>query len=126
MCWITSTHGVAKAAEWGKPYLPTFRLSNAGVVGRLDSCTVSSLGATPDPPREPAFMLMGWSSESTLVSSSWIGMRDVGTGEELWTTMAGVDGEPSFFACERRELRRERERLSAFGGGDFNRGDTGQ
>jgi hypothetical protein len=126
VCCITSTYGVAKAAEWGKPYLPTFRLSNAGVVGKLDSWTVSSFGATPDPPREPAFMLMGCSSASRLLSSSWMGMRDAGTGEELWTTMAGVDAEPSFFACERRELRRDRERLSACGGGDFNRGDTGQ
>jgi hypothetical protein len=110
----------------GKAYLPTASVSKAGVVGKLASWTVSNFGATPDEPRELVFMVMGWSSESTLVSSSWTGIRELGTGDELWTTIDGVDADSGLFACERMELRREREWFSEVGGGDFNRGDTGQ
>jgi hypothetical protein len=114
------------AAGGEKHYLSTFRLSKPGVVGRLDSCTVSSFGATPDAPRDEAFMLKGWSSGSLLPPSSFTGMREAGAGDELWTTMAGVEPDSVFLIWLRRELRRERERASALGGGDFNRGEMGQ
>lgn len=73
-------------------------------------------------------MLNDGSSESLASTSSFTGMRDAGAGDELWTTIAGVgEGEESgFFAVARREFRRERERVSELGGGDFNRGDMGQ
>lgn len=55
-----------------------------------------------------------------------MGIRDTGAGEELWTTMDGVEEASTFFACVRREFRRDRERASGFGGGDFKRGEMGQ
>lgn len=53
-------------------------------------------------------------------------MRDSGAGDELWTTMEGVDADSGFLWWLRSEFRRERERASGAGGGDFNRGETGQ
>lgn len=74
-------------------------------------------------------MLIGCCSSSVSSSSSSscsTGMRETGAGDELWTVIEGVD-EPPFVIWVRSEFRRERERvLSAEGGGDFIRGDTGQ
>jgi hypothetical protein len=55
-------------------------------------------------------------------------MRDAEAGDELWTTMDGVDalGLLLFFVWARSELRRDRERDSCSGGGDFNLGEMGQ
>lgn len=53
-------------------------------------------------------------------------MRDEGAGDELKTTMEGVDEVSGFFCWVRSEFRRDRERASDVGGGDFNRGETGQ
>jgi hypothetical protein len=108
------------------PYLWVAKSSNPGVGGRLDSCTVSSFGATPLTPLEDAFMLMGCSSGSLLAPSSLTGLRDVGAGDELWTTMAGVDEISGFLSWVRSEFRRDRERVSELGGGDFSRGVVGQ
>lgn len=102
------------------------RPSEPGVAGRLDSCTVSSLGAAPLAPLDDAFIVGCGSSWSLFTPSSLAGMRDVGAGDELWTTIEGVDGDSGFLFWVRREFLRERERASPAGGGDFNRGDTGQ
>jgi hypothetical protein len=107
-------------------YLGVVKPSDPGVGGRLDSCTVSSFGATPLTPLEGAFMLMGGSSGSLVGPSSLIGMRDTGAGDELWTTMAGVDETSGFLSWVRSEFRRDRERVSELGGGDFKRGERGQ
>jgi hypothetical protein len=56
-------------------------------------------------------------------------MRDAGAGEELWTTIAGVDCDSGLRIWLRSELAREREpeRLSEpGGGGDLRRGEMGQ
>jgi hypothetical protein len=74
----------------GNAYLSASRPSKPGVAGKLDSCTVSSLGATPLAPRDGTFVLITGSSGSP-AGSSLTGMRECGTGEELCTTMAGVD-----------------------------------
>lgn len=71
-------------------------------------------------------MLMGGSSGSLFGPSSLTGMRDAGAGDELWTTMAGVDEDSCFLGWVRSEFRRDRERVSEVGGGDFNRGEMGQ
>ena len=71
-------------------------------------------------------MLSVDSSGSLATASSLMGIRDTGAGEELWTTMEGVEEASTFFAWVRRELRRDRERASGFGGGDFKRGEMGQ
>ena len=117
----------------GNPYLCGSTPSKPGVAGRLpvDSCTVSSLGATPLGPRDDAFMLklvVGSSCSPRVTASSLAGMRwaGAGEGEECWTTMEGIDGASSFLAGERRELRREREWARAWasgGGGDLRRGE---
>jgi hypothetical protein len=115
----------------GKPYLCGSRPSKPGVAGRLDSCTVSSLGATPLAPREGALMLItiGRSSSPGVTTSSLTGTRDVGAGEgdECWTTIEGVDATSGFLAWVRSELRREREwERTSDGGGDLTRGEAGQ
>jgi hypothetical protein len=61
-----------------------------------------------------------------LPSSSCTGKRDVGTGDELCTIMDGVGPDSDFLVWVRSEFRRERERVSEVGGGDFKRGETGQ
>lgn len=71
----------------GKPYLCGSRPSNPGVAGRLDSCTVSSLGATPLAPRDGPFMLklmVGSSCSPGVATSSLAGMRwaEAGDGDE--------------------------------------------
>jgi hypothetical protein len=74
-------------------------------------------------------MLMAGSSGSLAADSSLTGMREAGTGDELWTVMAGVDWVSCFLSWLRRELAREREpeRPSApDGGGDLRRGEMGQ
>lgn len=101
-------------ALWGKPYLCGSRPSKPGVAGRLDSCTVSSLGATPLAPRLGPLMLimLGTSSSPGVTTSSLAGTRDVdaGEGDECWTTIEGVEPTSGFFAWMlRSELRRERE-----------------
>jgi hypothetical protein len=95
------------------------------VAGKLDSWTVASLGATPLEPREGPFMLCAGSSGS-LAGPSSLGKRESGAGEELWTTIEGVDWASGFLICERREFARERERPSSPGGGDRSRGEMGQ
>lgn len=113
----------------GKPYLCGSTPSKPGVAGRLDSCTVSSLGATPLAPRDGAFMLRliaGSSCSPDVTPSSLAGARCVGAGEgeECWTTMDGVEGASGFLAWARRELRREREwERASGGGGDLRRGE---
>lgn len=80
------------------------------------------------------FMVMGCGSSGSLFPpSSLSGTREAGAGDELCTTMAGVLGvedDSGFLPCvrmeSRRELRRDRERVSGFGGGLFRRGETGQ
>jgi hypothetical protein len=109
----------------GKAYLCGSRPSNPGVAGKLDSWTVASLGATPLEPREGPFMLCAGSSGS-LAGASSLGKRESGAGEELWTTIEGVDWASGFLICERREFVRERERPSSLGGGDLSRGEMGQ
>lgn len=110
----------------GKPYLCGSTSSKPGVAGRLDSCTVSSLGATPLAPREEPLMLMPGSSWSPAATSSFTGTREFGAGdgEECWTIIEGVDATSGFLGCARRELRRDLERASG-GGGDLRRGETG-
>lgn len=114
----------------GKPYLCGSTPSKPGVAGRLDSCTVSNLGATPLAPRDGPFMLMmGMSSSPGVTTSSLTGIReaDAGEGDECWTTIEGVDATSGFLACVRNELRREREcERASGGGGDLMRGETGQ
>lgn len=107
-------------------HLCTSSPSKPGVVGRLDSWTVSSLGAAPLVPLVDAFMLSTGSSGSEFTTSSFTGMREVDAGEELWTTMAGVDVASGFLCWARSEFPRERERVSEGGGGDFKRGEMGQ
>jgi hypothetical protein len=107
-------------------YLCTSRASKPGVAGKLASCTVSSLGAAPLAPLDVAFMLSGCSSGSLFTTSSFTGTRDEDAGDELWTTMEGGSAFLLVLLWLRKELRRERERASEAGGGDFKRGDTGQ
>jgi hypothetical protein len=71
-------------------------------------------------------MLNGCSSGSLLAASSLTARRESGAGDELWTKMDGVVAGSAFLAWERREFRRERERVSETGGGDFKRGEMGQ
>ena len=59
-------------------------------------------------------------------TSSLTGKRETEAGDELWTTIAGVDWASGFLICERSELVRERERPSSPGGGDLRRGERGQ
>tara|TARA_R110002003_G_scaffold6_6_gene296 strand:+ start:2745 stop:3017 length:273 start_codon:yes stop_codon:yes gene_type:complete len=75
----------------GNAYLSVSSPSKPGVAGKLDSWTVSSLGATPLAPRDGPFMLSAGSSGSLVTDSSRTGMREPGAGDELWTTIAGVD-----------------------------------
>jgi hypothetical protein len=101
--------------------------SKPGVVGKLDSCTVSSFGAAPLAPREGALTLIAGSSESLATASSLTRMRVAGPGDELWTTIAGVDCVSGFLNWLRMELAREREsERPSVGGGDFRRGEMGQ
>lgn len=109
----------------GKAYLCGSRPPKPGVAGKLDSWTVASLGATPLEPREGPFMLCAGSSGS-LAGSSSFGKRESEAGEELWTTIEGVDWPSGFRICARREFARERERPSSPGGGDLSRGEMGQ
>lgn len=114
-------------AAAGKAYLCGSRPSNPGVAGKLDSCTVSSLGATPLEPREGALMVCCGSSGSLRAApSSRTGKRDSEAGDELCTTIEGVDCVSGFLICARSEFLRERERPSSPGGGDLRRGETGQ
>ena len=116
----------------GKRYLCGSRPSKPGVAGRLDSWTVSSLGAAPLAPRDEFLMLMimGGSSSPGVMASSLAGTRDAeaGDGEECCTTIAGADATSGFLACVRSELRRERdwERAPPGGEGDLMRGERGQ
>jgi len=116
----------------GTPYLSPSRPSKPGVGGRLDSCTVSNFGAAPLAPRDGPLRLMTGSSGSLATASSrasLTGMRETDAGDELWTTMAGLDWASCFLSWVRRELAREREpeRPSApVGGGDLRRGEMGQ
>jgi hypothetical protein len=71
-------------------------------------------------------MLEGGSSGSLATLSSLTGMRDGGPGDELCTTIAGVEADSGFLSWVRNEFLRERERVSVAGGGDFNRGEMGQ
>jgi hypothetical protein len=107
-------------------HLCSSRLSKPGVGGRLDSCTVSSFGTTPLGPRDAAFMLVACSSGSLAAFSSLTGMRDTELGDELCTTMAGVEATSDFLSWARSEFLRERERASCAGGGDLSRGEMGQ
>jgi hypothetical protein len=103
--------------------------SKPGVAGKLDSCTVSSLGAAPLVPRDGALMLIPGSSASPAADSSLTGMREAGDGDELCTTIAGVDCASGFLIWLRRELAREREPerpSDPGGGGDLSRGEMGQ
>lgn len=127
--WLAAVLCVAmtkSGAVAGKAYLCGSRPSNPGVAGRLDSWTVSSLGAAPLTPREGALVVMTSSSGSLAGASSRTGKRACDAGEELWTTMAGVDWASGFLIWERSELARERERPSSLGGGDRRRGEMGQ
>lgn len=113
----------------GTPYLSVSRPSKPGVAGKLDSCTVSNLGATPLAPRDGPLMLITTSSGSLPADSSLTGMRETGAGDELWTTMAGVDWPSDFLIWLRREFAREREPdrpSEPGGGGDLRRGEMGQ
>lgn len=71
-------------------------------------------------------MLRAGSSVSLAGASSRTEKRESEAGEELCTTMAGVDWPSGFLIWERRELVRERERRSSPGGGDLRRGEMGQ
>lgn len=73
-------------------------------------------------------MLSTGSSWSLVTVSSLTGMRVDGAGDELWTTMAGVEVEATsgLLCWLRSEFRLERERVSWVGGGDLRRGETGQ
>lgn len=53
-------------------------------------------------------------------------MRDTDAGEELWTTIAGVDCASGFLIWFRIEFARERELERPSGGGDRRRGEMGQ
>lgn len=120
--------GVAKPGRVGngETYIPTSSRSKAGVVGRLASWTVSRREAMFTVElREGPFISSGGASGSSVASSSGTGNLDAGAGDELWTTMAGVDAVSGRLDKARREFRRERERVSV-GGGDFKRGETGQ
>jgi hypothetical protein len=113
----------------GKPYLSASIPSKPGVAGKLDSCTVSSLGAAPLAPRDGPLMLITGSSGSLATESSLTGMREAGAGDELCTTMAGIDCASGFLIWLRRELAREREPerpSEPGGGGDLRRGEMGQ
>jgi hypothetical protein len=90
---IVRSHDRTVGPLWGNPYLSASIPSKPGVAGKLDSCTVSSLGAAPLAPRDGALMLIGGSSGSLATDSSLsrTGMREAGAGDELWTTIAGVD-----------------------------------
>lgn len=121
-------YGVAKPGMVGKgrTYIPTSSRSKAGVVGRLASWTVSRREAIFTVElRAGAFISSGGASGSSTKSSSGTGNLDAGAGDELWTTIAGVDAVSGRLDRARSELRRERERVSV-GGGDFKRGETGQ
>jgi len=83
------------------------------------------LGATPPEPRDGAFIDCGGSSGS-LAGASGLGKPESEAGEELWTTMAGVDCVSGFLICDRSEFVRERGRPSSPGGGDLRRGEMGQ
>lgn len=102
------------------------RPSKPGVAGRLDSWTVSSLGAAPLAPRDGPLALITGSSGSLADASSLTGNRASEAGEELCTTMAGVDCASGFLMWARSELARERERPSSPGGGERRRGEMGQ
>jgi len=108
----------------GKAYLCGSRPPKPGVAGELDSWTVSSLGATPLEPRDGTFIDCCGSSGS--LAGSFLGKPESEAGEELWTTMAGVDWASDFLICERSEFVRERGRPSSAGGGDLSRGEMGQ
>jgi hypothetical protein len=113
----------------GKPYLSASKPSKPGVAGKLDSCTVSSLGAAPLAPRVGALMLIAGSSASLAAESSLTGIREAGCGDELWTTIAGVDCTSGFLIWLRSELAREREPerpSEPGGGGERRRGEMGQ
>ncbi len=110
------------------------------MAGKLDSCTVASLGATPPELREAALMFCcgcdggcgcgcdcrGVSSGSLVGASSVTGKQESEAGDELWTTMEGVERASGFLICERSEFVRERERPSSPGDGDLRRGERGQ
>lgn len=53
-------------------------------------------------------------------------MRDTEAGDELWTTIAGVDCASGFLIWLRIEFARERELERPSGGGDRRRGEMGQ
>ena len=113
-------------AAVGIAHLCTSSPSNPGVAGKLDSWTVSSLGATPLAARTDPFMLSTGSSGSLDTGSSLTGKRESDAGDEPCTTMLGADCASGFLICERREFARERERPSSPGGGDLRRGEMGQ
>lgn len=69
-------------------------------------------------------MLIG--SSSLAGPSSLTESRDTEAGEELCTTIAGVDCASGFLIWARSELVRERERPSSPGGGERSRGEMGQ
>jgi hypothetical protein len=129
---LTCVAMTKSGAVAGKAYLCGSRPSNPGVAGKLDSCTVASLGARLPELREGALMVCcgcGWScgsSTSLAGVSSLTGKRETEPGDELWTTMAGVDWASGFLICARSEFVRERERPSSPGGGDLRRGERGQ
>jgi len=85
-------------------YLCSINPSNPGVEGRLDSWTVSSFGVTPLAPLDDAFMLIGGSSGSLFDASSLTGTRDAGAGDELCTTIAGVEEVSGFLGWVRSEF----------------------
>lgn len=70
------------------------------------------------------------SSPGVTTSGAGAGARaaEAGDGEECCTTIEGVVATSGFLACERSELRREREwewERASGGGGDLMRGETG-
>jgi hypothetical protein len=86
------------------------------------------LGATPLTLRTEGFIVGGCSSVSLFALSSLTGIRDGGIGDELCTTMDGVEKVSCFFCCcgVRSVFVVERERASFAGGGDLKRGEMGQ
>jgi hypothetical protein len=74
-------------------------------------------------------MLIAGSSASLAAESSLTGIREAGCGDELCTTIAGVDCTSGFLIWLRSELAREREPerpSEPGGGGERRRGEMGQ
>lgn len=92
------------------------------MVGALDSCTVSNVGA----PLAPLFGAFPDDAPARASGSSWFsicagrGVLDVEVGVELCTTIFGVAVGISGFRWVRKEFLRDED-----GGGDLSRGDRG-